>query len=94
MSPDAAEMLAAVEQSPQATAAHDRAAWVELFTDDGRVEDPFGSRPHIGHAQIARFYDTFIGPRHITFHRDLDIVAGTSVIRDLTLEVGMGSDVV
>jgi hypothetical protein len=52
-----------------------------------------GSRPHVGRSQIERFYDTFIGPREITFHRDLDIVGGTSVIRDLTLEVGMGSGV-
>lgn len=52
-----------------------------------------GSRPHVGRSQIERFYDTFIGLREITFHRDLDIVSGTSVIRDLTLEVGMGSGV-
>jgi hypothetical protein len=91
--PVAAELLAAVEASPRATARHDKSAWVGLFTDDGRVEDPFGSRPHVGHAEIGRFYDTFIGPRQITFHRDLDIVAGTTVIRDLTLEVVMGSGV-
>ncbi len=29
---------------------------------------------------------TFIGPRDITFHRDLDIVSGTVVLRDLELE--------
>ncbi len=49
-----------------------------------------GSRPHVGHAEIGRFYDTFIGPRDITFHRDLDIVFGTVVLRDLELEVAMG----
>ena len=64
-----------------------------LFTDDGRVEDPVGSRPHTGPTQIGRFYDTFIGPRDIAFHRDLDIVDGSSVIRDLDLEVAMGSAV-
>ena len=93
MSPTAADLLAIVEQSPRATAAHDRAGWVSLFTDDGCVEDPVGSGSHVGHVQLGRFYDTFIGPRHITFHRDLDIVAGTSVIRDLTLEVVMGRGV-
>jgi hypothetical protein len=50
-------------------------------------------RPHVGHAQIGGFYDTFIGPRDITFHRDLDIVVGTVVLRDLELEVAMGSAV-
>ncbi|HET9877388.1 MAG TPA: ketosteroid isomerase family protein [Mycobacterium sp.] len=87
------DLLAAVEQSPRAAAAHDRAAWVGLFAADGRVEDPVGSRPHIGVTQIGRFYDTFIGPRDITFHRDLDIVRGAVVVRDLDLEVAMGTAV-
>lgn len=87
---DRERLLAAVERSPQAAAAHDRSAWVGLFTGDGRVQDPVGSRPHVGHEQIGRFYDTFIGPRDITFHRDLDIVFGTAVLRDLELEVAMG----
>lgn len=86
-------LLAAVERSPQAAAAHDRAGWVGLFTADGRVEDPVGSRPHEGTAEIGRFYDTFIGPRKIAFHRDLDVVYGPVVVRDLTLEVVMGSAV-
>lgn len=86
-------LLAAVECSPEAAAAHDRAGWVGLFTTDGRVEDPVGSRPHVGHTEIGRFYDTFIGPRDIAFHRDLDVVDGTAVIRDLDLEVVMGSAV-
>lgn len=84
------DLLAVVEQSPAAAAAHDRAAWTGLFAADGRIEDPVGSRPHVGPDQIGRFYDTFIHPRDITFHRDLDIVRGSSVIRDLQLEVAMG----
>jgi Nuclear transport factor 2 (NTF2) domain len=91
--PAESTLLAAVEQSPQAAAAHDRAAWVGLFTTDGRIEDPVGSRPHVGPAAIGRFYDTFIGPRDIAFHRDLDIVHGPSVVRDLDLEVVMGAAV-
>jgi hypothetical protein len=86
-------LLAAVERSPQAAAAHDRAGWVGLFTSDGRIEDPVGSRPHHGHAEIGRFYDTFIGPRDIAFLRDLDVVRGSAVVRDLDLKVAMGSAV-
>ena len=86
-------LLAAVERSPQAFAVHDRDGWVEVFTADARVEDPVGSQPHVGYEQIYRFYDTFIGPREIKFHRDLDIVFGTAVLRDLELEVAMGSSV-
>lgn len=84
------QLLAAVEQSPRAAGAHDRAGWVGLFTADGRVEDPVGSQPHVGTAAIGRFYNTFIDPRDITFHRDLDIIDGSTVIRDLELEVAMG----
>jgi hypothetical protein len=87
------ELIAAVERSPEAAAAHDRGGWVGLFTSDGRIEDPVGSYPHIGTDQIARFFDTFIAPRRIVFHRDLDIVMDNTVVRDLLLEVGMGSSV-
>ncbi|MDV3126207.1 ketosteroid isomerase family protein [Mycobacterium sp. 21AC1] len=87
------ELLAAVERSPQAAGAHDRDGWVGLFAAGGQIEDPVGSRPHRGAGEIARFYDTFIGPRNITFHRDVDIVDGTTVIRDLELEVAMGAAV-
>jgi hypothetical protein len=83
-------MLAAVERSPAAAAAHDRTGWVGLFTTDGRVEDPVGSWPHVGAIEIGRFYDTFIGPRDIVFHRDFDVVRGSAVVRDLDLEVAMG----
>ncbi len=88
-----ADLLAAVERSPHAVTAHDRAGWVGLFAADGRVEDPVGSQAHVGHDQIGRFYDTFIGPRDISFHRDLDIVFGSAVLRDAELEVAMGSGV-
>jgi len=87
------DLLAAVERSPQAVSVHDRDGWVQVFTSDGRVEDPVGSSPHVGHDEIYRFYDTFIGPRGITFHRDLDIVSGPTVLRDLELEVAMGDAV-
>lgn len=113
MSTTRAAVLATVERSPAAAAAHDRAGWVGLFTTDGRVEDPVGSRPHIGRDRLERFYDTFIGPRTITFHRDLDVVTAalgaptarggersdpgngtrSTVLRDLVLEVAMGSAV-
>ncbi|CRZ14081.1 nuclear transport factor 2 family protein [Mycolicibacterium neworleansense] len=87
------ELLATAELSPQAAGAHDRQAWVGLFAAGGQVEDPVGSRPHRGTAEIERFYDTFIGPRDITFHRDVDIVAGSTVVRDLELEVEMSRSV-
>ncbi|OBF35910.1 hypothetical protein A5724_14870 [Mycobacterium sp. ACS1612] len=86
-----ADVLAAAERSPAAAGAHDRKAWVGLFTSNGRVEDPVGSAPHRGVAAIGRFYDTFIGPRVIRFHPDVDIVVGRTVVRDGELEVTMAS---
>jgi SnoaL-like domain len=86
-----ADMLATAERSPVAAGARDRAAWVGLFAASGRVEDPVGSTPHTGVAAIGRFYDTFIGPRDIRFHPDVDIVVGSTVIRDGELEVTMAS---
>ncbi len=83
-------LIDVVDRSPLMAADHDRAGWVGLFTDDGRVEDPVGSRPHVGPQQIGRFYDTFIAPREIVFHHEADIVSDTTVIRDVVLEVGMG----
>ncbi|BBY97652.1 ketosteroid isomerase family protein [Mycolicibacterium fallax] len=88
-----ADLLSVVERSPAAAAAHDRAGWVGLFAADGSVEDPVGSRPAVGHHQIGKFFDTFIGPRDIVFHRDADYVAGATVLRDVLLQVSMGGGV-
>ncbi len=57
MAPPNQDVLAAVERSPQAAAAHDRAGWVRLFTGDARVEDPVGSAAaggHRGHRPLLR----------------------------------------
>jgi len=89
-----AEMLATAERSPSAAGARDRAAWVGLFSADARVEDPVGSQPHQGRLAIGRFYDTFIGPRAVRFHPDVDIVAGATVIRDGILEASMTSSLI
>lgn len=87
------ELLAAVERSPRAAGARDRDGWVGLFAADATIEDPVGSRPHRGPVQIERFYDTFIAPRDITFHSRTDVVAASTVVRDVTLEVSMGASV-
>jgi hypothetical protein len=86
-----ADLLAIAERSPAAAGARDRKAWVGLFTSDGLVEYPVGSAPHRGVAAIGRFYDTFIAPRDIRFHPDIDIVVGQTVVRDGELEVTMAS---
>lgn len=84
-----ADVLSAAQRSLAAAGSHDRAGWIGLFTADARVEDPVGSRPHRGHVALGRFYDTFIGPRDISFRPDTDIVVGTTVLRDLELVIRM-----
>lgn len=90
---DRASLLATALRSPAAARARDRTGWLELFTADGTVIDPVGSRPHTGRAALGRFYDTFIGPREVSMSSDLDVVAGNSVFRDARLAVGMSTSV-
>ncbi|BCI53528.1 hypothetical protein NIIDNTM18_28060 [Mycolicibacterium litorale] len=87
------DLLTAVERSPRLVAEHDRAGWVALYTPDAVIEDPVGSRPHRGLAEIDRFYATFIAPRDITFHVRRDVVVDETVVRDVDLEVGMTAGV-
>lgn len=89
MSTTVDRQLAAARASLAAAGRHDRAGWLALFSRDGRVEDPVGSTPHIGREQLGRFYDTFIGPREITFEPRADFVGRATVVRDLTLNVRM-----
>ncbi|MBX7455225.1 ketosteroid isomerase family protein [Mycolicibacterium sp. 3033] len=83
------DVLSAARQSLAAAGAHDRSGWLALFAAGGRVEDPVGSSPHRGRAAIGHFYDTFIGPREISYDLDHDLVAGATVLRDLTLVIEM-----
>ncbi|MGD9619515.1 MAG: ketosteroid isomerase family protein [Mycolicibacterium sp.] len=89
-----AELLATARRSLTAAGAHDRAGWLGLFTDDGCVRDPVGSRPHHGRVAIGHFYDTFIGPRDIGHHPHIDIVTDETVVRDLELEIQMASNLI
>lgn len=89
-----AQAMAVVEGSPEAVGAHDRSAWVSLFSSDGQINDPVGSRPHNGKGAIESFYDTFIAPNTITFCVERDIVCGRTVWRDLSLATEMSIGVV
>jgi hypothetical protein len=53
------------------------------------LEGPVGSTPHVGYRQAGRFYDTFVGHRDITFGTAADFVNGSTVVRDLTINVRM-----
>ncbi|MGW0636707.1 nuclear transport factor 2 family protein [Nocardia salmonicida] len=85
------DLLAAVQASPRAVAAHDKTAWVGLFAEQAAVHDPYGSREHIGPDAISRFYNVFIAPNSIAFRIDRDLVAGYTVVRDLHIETTMST---
>lgn len=99
------DCLALARRSPEAVAAHDQAAWMQLFARYSVVEDPVGSAAHFNGIfdarsgyrsadRLRRFYETFIAPNTIRFHVDRDIVCGLHVVRDLTIEITMAPQVV
>jgi hypothetical protein len=94
-----------VLKSPEAVAAKDQQAWLDIFARYSLVEDPVGSAPHVsgafdrkmgsrGNGPLQRFHSTFIAPYEIIFHVDRDVVAGLLVVRDLTIEIRMSAKVV
>lgn len=91
--PTAAELIDFVEGSPIAVGAHDREAWLALFSRSAQVCDPYGSQPAIGAETLAKFYATFIAPNDISFDVDNDVVAGMTVFRDLTLTTKMSGKI-
>lgn len=78
-------LLDTVKASPAAVAAHDKQAWLDLFTHDAEVNDPIGSRAHAGGYAIERFYETFIAPNKIRFEVQQDVVCGHTVVRDVSI---------
>lgn len=92
-----AVLLAHAQASPTAVAAHDRGAWLALFADGGRVDDPVGTPAcckgaHTfartgGVDDLTRFYDCFIAPNAIRFEVHGDFVTGSAVARDVTIHV-------
>jgi hypothetical protein len=92
-----AALLAHAQASPTAVAAKDKRAWLALFAEGGCVEDPVGTPAYRkaahsvgrgdGRDDLERFYDCFVAPNTIRFEVHRDLVAGRSVVRDVTLHV-------
>jgi len=94
------ELIAVVQQSPDAVAIHDKAAWMGIFANNHVVEDPVGSTPHLAnpgsdqpHDALSRFYDTFIAPNTIAFDVEKDTVCAKHVMRNLTINLQMSDKV-
>ena len=98
------QLIDTSQKSPEAVSAHDKTAWMSLFSRYNIVEDPVGSRAHQsggfdvvsgvrGNGPLGRFYDTYIAPNQIIFHVTRDIVCAHTVVRDLYLEINMSENV-
>lgn len=45
-----------IDQYFEAISVLDMKSWIELFDENGYIEDPVGSRPYIGHKQLGVFF--------------------------------------
>lgn len=86
----------ASQRSMEAVHGKTREAWLELFADDALIEDPVGVSPldpegkgHRGKAAISAFWDTFIGPNHISFDIRHSYAAGNEVANVGTITTRM-----
>ena len=82
----------AAAKSRAAVTAHDKEAWLTLFTDDACVEDPIGVSPIdpegkgiLGKENLARFWDTNIARNDIGFEVHESFAAGDEVANRMTL---------
>lgn len=81
-------LLQTAKSSPQIAGEHDKAGWLELYSDDAILEDPVGTpasmrgrRPGRFGDEIGRFYEAFIRPSGIEMVTRRDIVSDMHVFR-------------
>ncbi len=93
-----AGIVATVQRSPDAVAAHDFAAWSGLFARGAVLEDPVGTPPVVvpdtgDVSALAGFYETFIAPNDVRFDVHADYVDGDTLLRDATIHIRFGTGV-
>jgi steroid Delta-isomerase len=78
---------ALAQRSMALIGAKDREGWLDLFADDGVVEDPVGASPfdpegrgHHGRAGIGKFFDEVIAPHEsVSFEIEQSYACGDEV---------------
>lgn len=82
-----------VLRSPVMVDRKDKQGWVELFADDGFIEDPVEAGRYRGHAGLSKFWDIFIGPQpSIAFDVKRDFCGGKTLIRQATVQTVTEAD--
>jgi hypothetical protein len=89
-------MLATAKASPQAVEVHDREAWLELFTDNAKIEDPVGAprlqRQGRSDPIFSCFYETFIASTQIQFISHGDYFSGSTILRDVDIRTDISTE--
>jgi hypothetical protein len=89
-------MLATAKASPEAVESQNRQAWLELFTDEARIEDPVGAPPlqRQGRSDpiFSHFYETFIASTQIQFIGHGDYFSGSIILRDVDIRTDISTD--
>ena len=93
--------LAAAQNSWRCAQASDKEGWLDLMADDVCIEDPIGVSPTNptgkgvnGKAEVAEFFDKFIGPSSIVIETHESSASGNESAHVLSLTTTLGNGVV
>jgi steroid delta-isomerase len=79
------------ERYPELISNADVDAIVDLYAEDGKIEDPIGSDLHIGHDAIREFYQKAIGT--VTVKRTGPVrIAGKEAATPMVVLIGSGEN--
>ena len=86
---DANHIRQVYERYPELVSKADVDGIVDLYAEDGKIEDPIGSDLHVGHDAIRAFYETSIGA--ITMKQTGPVrIAGNEAATPLVVLMGSG----
>ena len=86
---DANHIRQVYERYPELVSKADVDGIVDLYAEDGKIEDPIGSDLHVGHDAIRAFYETSIGA--ITMKQTGPVrIAGNEAATPVVVLMGSG----
>ena len=89
------QLLDTVLRSPIVVGKHLKNEWLNLFSNNGSVEDPVGTSSHSGKKDLSGFWEVFIASVNVTFIAKFNIVIEDSleVIRNVNISATLTSGV-